>query len=374
MNSDRLMLPSLQIRSYRGIRDLVIPELAQVNLFVGKNNVGKTSLLEAVRLHAAKNPRVTFTSLVRERSSFRPPVTNGSRRGDLSSEEVRSAVRAVEQLFFGGFDGSPAAPILIGPAGLESDVLQIDLPWLQSVQPDLWSTTDETNPDELFFGPESPLIRIERFGRSSVLPLEWFLRRYGVAVGPESRADTTFVSANGFEAFRIGYLWDYVAEAGYGEEVEEALRTVIPDLDRVYLLGEAEAGGRSVFLARHGIARPIPLRSMGDGLNRVFGLTLALVRSAGGIVLVDEIENGLHYSIQEDVWRAVIKLAAHLNVQLFATTHSWDTITAFARAVRDVDRVQGRMHRLEVGHEELAAVEFSEEDLALVTRQRIEVR
>jgi len=112
---------------------------------------------------------------------------------------------------------------------------------------------------------------------------------------------------------------------------------------------------------------------MGDGLNRIFGLTLALVRSAGGVVLVDEIENGLHYSIQEDVWRAILRLSAQLDVQLFATTHSWDTITAFARAVRDVD-VQGGMHRLEAGQEELTAVEFSEDDLALITRQRIEVR
>ena len=52
---------------------------------------------------------------------------------------------------------------------------------------------------------------------------------------------------------------------------------------------------------------------------RMLGLALALANAKGGVLLVDEIDTGLHYSIMGDMWRMVGKLAATLDVQVFAT-------------------------------------------------------
>ena len=78
-----------------------------------------------------------------------------------------------------------------------------------------------------------------------------------------------------------------------------------------------------------------PLKSMGDGLSRVLQMTLALVSAKDGILLVDEFENGLHWTVQPKLWQLVFRLAKRLNVQVFATTHSQDCVKAFSSVWQD---------------------------------------
>ena len=65
---------------------------------------------------------------------------------------------------------------------------------------------------------------------------------------------------------------------------------------------------------------------MGDGINRILTIILAMVNCENGYLLIDEFENGLHYSVQEKLWEIIFYLAKRLNIQVFATTHSNDTI------------------------------------------------
>ena len=74
---------------------------------------------------------------------------------------------------------------------------------------------------------------------------------------------------------------------------------------------------------------PLPLRSMGDGINRILTIILAMVNCENGYLLIDEFENGLHYSVQEKLWEIIFYLAERLNIQVFATTHSNDAIEVF---------------------------------------------
>ncbi len=96
-----------------------------------------------------------------------------------------------------------------------------------------------------------------------------------------------------------------------------------------------------------------------------------------GILLIDEIESGLHYSVQPDLWRLVFEVARRLNVQVFATTHSWDCIEAFQEAIQQDSEGDGLLISLrakadEPGH--VVAVLFDESELAIVTREQIKVR
>lgn len=336
-----------------------------VNLFVGRNNVGKTSLLEAFRLYASHTPLSVLFELVQERGDYRPAAFSRARgEKPLVEEEVEALTRAVEGLFFGSYAGRSIDPIRIGPVS-NKDPLILTLP-------SMLSGSSAGGYHDVFVGPETPLIEIERGGNRSAVALELFMRRVPIA-RLESRA-VTFVPAGGFEPFRLNRIWDRVASRGAAVEVEEALRTIIPDLERVYLLGET-TGRRSVAVQLKATPRPVPIRSMGDGANRVFGIALALVQARGGMVLIDEVENGLHYSIQEEVWRAILSLARELRVQVLATTHSWDCIRAFAAAANDDTVIEGKLHRLEQrGDGTLRVVGISEEDLAIVARQKIEVR
>ena len=94
----------------------------------------------------------------------------------------------------------------------------------------------------------------------------------------------------------------------------------------------------------------------------MFGVALALTNSRGGILVIDEAENGLHYAVETAYWRMVLRAAHEGNVQVLATTHSWDCVKGFARGLESED-IDGALVRLERDEEGIRAVEYSEEEL-----------
>ena len=114
---------------------------------------------------------------------------------------------------------------------------------------------------------------------------------------------------------------------------------------------------------------------MGDGMYRFLLLSLTIVTAENGVLLVDEIETGLHYEAQTDMWRLILETAKELNVQVFATTHSWDCIAAFQEALSQVeDKSIGKLFRLDNKYGNIRAVEYNAEDLDIAVRNSIEVR
>src|SRR5207245_4072449 len=79
----------------------------------------------------------------------------------------------------------------------------------------------------------------------------------------------------------------------------------------------------------------LPLHSLGNGMWRILGIALALMNAKEGILLIDEFENGLYYSVQPDLWRFIFRLARSLDVQVFAATHSWDCLKGFQEAAQE---------------------------------------
>jgi AAA15 family ATPase/GTPase len=98
-----------------------------------------------------------------------------------------------------------------------------------------------------------------------------------------------------------------------------------------------------------------------------------LVNTKDGLLLIDEFENGMHHTVQLDVWRGIFRLSKLLNVQVFATSHSWDSIETFQQAAAE-DPEEGVLVRLTRKGEAVIPTLFLEKDLAVVTRERIEVR
>jgi AAA domain, putative AbiEii toxin, Type IV TA system/Protein of unknown function (DUF2813) len=362
-----LPLRSLEIEGYRGIRYLRLAVLERVNLFVGLNNAGKTSLLEAVQLYTSPAPRIVLRSILRERSGFRPRFSS-TKQGELTADDMTAAVNSVRSLFYGTFDGKIGSPIRIGPA--DGDALTISLPWAASA---VAGTADAARDLELFLEPESPLIQLERASQTAVISLDWFLRRFGVMLTGMSK-QASFIPAAGFDSNRLSEMWDQAASAGHAPDVEDVLRSVVPNLERIHLLGEPGGGGRSIAIQLRGTGRPMPLTSMGDGTNRVFGLALACARARGGVLLVDEVENGLHHSVQAEVWESIFSLAERLDVQVFATTHSWEAVVAFQEAANR-SPAKGMLYRLEPEEDgKIYAERYTDEDVAVAAEQQVEVR
>lgn len=113
---------------------------------------------------------------------------------------------------------------------------------------------------------------------------------------------------------------------------------------------------------------------MGDGINRILNLTLALVNSDGGFLLIDECENGLHHSVQDKLWEIIFEIAEKLDIQVFATTHSNDSINSFAKVLENAPKLDGALFRLERKEESVIANPFSKEEITVAANQGINLR
>jgi hypothetical protein len=361
------LLPSLYVRNFRTFRELRISRLGRVNLLAGRNNVGKTTVLEAIGAWSdGEDPLDGLTDLLRNRGELRPNVFE---------EDVERpwATWNFLQLFHGGDD---ASPMEIGPSESAPSLLNVRRAWIQTVE------TEENNQIvrrlEILDAPTSdsadnvPVATLvaTRGGRTVPLFRLSSRRSGGLSAGATAPGET--IHADRIEEDSLADIWDQVLLLEDEEAVLSAVRLISPGLQKVFFVkGLGEKRTARVRIA--GLTTPAPLSSMGSGLTRFLHIASALVSVPRGYLLIDEFENGLHYQTQEPLWRMVMETAERLDVQVFATTHSWDCIAAFqaaaARSCPDACLV-----RLAERDGEHRATVYAGEDLAMLTAQRVEVR
>jgi ABC-type ATPase involved in cell division len=373
MKVGKLVLDSLHIQGFRAFRDLKVEKLGRVNLIVGKNNVGKSSLLEALHLYANRGgPTIVWEILSAhgEGSIYRFQTK--------SPKDFGLILSSLRYLFYGRNDIKPKpqpVQIQIGPVGTPDEVMSLSISYLV---PKTNNQSSEVAQQALFEEDDTkrliPRLRV-RLGEqiSAIYHLD-------PRFAPTTRDDflqpinSIFITSDGLTKRVIGELWDNISLTARETEVLDALRIIAPGVEGMNIVGDFEGGRERIAIVKvAGESEPIPIRSLGDGMQRMLGIALALVNAENGILLIDEIENGLHYSIQTDLWRLIFQLAHRLNVQVFATSHSWDCIESFQRAAQE-DEQEGILIRLESKKGEIAATVFDENKLAIATQEQIEVR
>ena len=145
---------------------------------------------------------------------------------------------------------------------------------------------------------------------------------------------------------QLGPLWDEVIYQGLEDYALDALRIIEPNVSAIFMVGDEDTGwSRRVIVRMENLDVPVTLGSLGDGISRVAVIIFALINARGGLLLVDEFENGLHHTVQLDAWRMIFSLAEKLDVQVFATSHSLETVAAFQQASAEVAE-EGRLIRL----------------------------
>ena len=356
------MLNSLRVTNFRAFKDLHIHRLGKVNLIVGRNNVGKTSLLEAVHLYSSGDILDSVIRLLRRRQEY--------------SLEKGGRIVLFSNLFHQ--DAETPTRIEIGETNSENQLV---------IRP-MWRWTEEVDVDEgsqlqrQFSATPPEGIEIEvtevitaKRGAETMQSISVEAERYPGTLSRKYRnSNSLFLPSSGFQDDSIdtGDLWDRVVLTDKESSVLDALRVIEPDLERIAMVHRKRAEGITmVKLVKN---KNMPLRSLGDGMNKLFELALGLVNAGEfGVFLVDEIDSGLHFSTLVDVWRLVFHTAASLQVQVFATTHSWDCIEAFQEAANEHPD-DGLLIRLEQSGKDIGAELFSEQDLTIITRESIEVR
>ena len=109
-------------------------------------------------------------------------------------------------------------------------------------------------------------------------------------------------------------------------------------------------------------------------MRRLLALSLSLVRTDGGFLLIDEIDTGLHVSVMEEMWKLVVSTAQRSNVQVFATTHSYDCIRGLADFVESSPSLASEISVQKIENTLAEAVNLDAEQVRIVVWQDLEVR
>ncbi len=320
------MLSSIEIKNFRCFDSLKASGFERLNLISGKNNIGKTALLEAIFLNSAPRPDTIF--LLRQ----------VRREHDRFSQALPE--RTWSNFFF---QQNKDYPVLIEVTFEKGDSKRLEVCVDESVKDFFGDTYQKGSEQE----EEDKLISLLSGEGSvvSVLHLKTIIDRGDVfetliianAKGLIARdikvSDTKSVSFIPSSFLRISnrYLVEEFDKARLKErddEVLNAFKAIDPSIEKVesFSIGEP-----NIYLTRVGENR-LPLALFGDAMNRVADIILKIVNNENSILLIDEVENGIHHTNQVHFWTFLYKLAHELNVQIFATTHSLEMTKAFIQA------------------------------------------
>ena len=373
------MLSSFEITNFRLFQHLEIRTLSRVNLVVGKNNAGKSTFLEAVELYASNASANLLLDLVEARQE--------AWFSEAQPHFQHFLDNPVRHLFFGHHLPK------IGETGISlgevssNDKLHITTAAYQDQSDDQGNirTTRVSNShiDEEISDLEFFLVAEEGERTRRLFRLNQDLgdgrrnRIYGRHQSEVKKYTWQIVSTDNMPNRKLAALWDLTSLTNLESEIISALGLIdhrVSGIAFVEDISQGRSGENRVPLVKiSGINEPLPLKSMGDGITRLFHIIVALVNAQNGLLLIDEFENGLHWSIQPKVWDLVFQLSERLNVQVFATTHSRDCIKGFDSTWNNYPEL-GAFFRLDVKDDLIRATEYTSETLTDAIDMDVEVR
>ena len=369
------MLQTLAMRGFRGFESYSLASLARVNLVVGRNNSGKTSVLEAIELLVSGgHPGVFYDS--------------GRRRGEMGASyarRVRERRTDVSHVFFGHIFALGTQFDLSSDGGgytLSVRVRSLDEDGEDSEYWDRrrkqWQQRGLFDQDEEAVPVLGLSIDVGMPGRQVVLPVmddgtvlfEPYPRSMrNVAYG----TPVHFLTLDSFDPASLGGMWDTVLAEGREEEIVDDMRLLEPDLDSIHFLTSGRLGGGILVGLGNG-GRRLPIGTYGDGMRRLLALRLSFVGAANGFLLIDEIDTGLHWTVMEDMWRFVVEVARKSNVQIFATTHSYDCIRGLGALIQSRPDMTDQVSIQKVDRSLKQAVCLRGDQIKVAVEQDIEVR
>ena len=350
------MLERLHIRNYRVFNELEIDKLSRINLIAGKNNSGKTSLLEAIfLLSGAGNPRLALTVM-----TF---------RGIDSAAGTPQTIReTLWKPLFSALDMDKTVEISGHHTSTGQLALKIMLDKPHTTKLSL-NETVETHLAELADTRQLTFSFISRLtgevkGRTQVAGQSLQIETPNVEVPFSSRFISSRAGNPNEDAVHLGVL----RKQKQGHLLLEALRVIEP---RLQSIEDNSASGTPMIWGDIGLPELIPLSVMGEGMTRIARLVLAISAAPDGVVLIDEIENGLHHSVLPKVWKVVDTAAKQFKTQVFSTTHSFECVEAAHEAL---GAGGFRLHRLEVSGTENRCVTYKPETISATLKHDLEFR
>ena len=366
------MITELDISNFRHIERLTVAPLGRVTLIGGRNGAGKTALLEALWLFTGANrpglalavdkfrgvsepPEPNFSASVFRNFDARQPIVistkwtpNGARRS-LKIEVDTNALVTVRSDLSGisGLTETTGGSRIIGVYTDENGEEYTSQAWpvVQTLDPPL--------PVPVSGQLAAAGIREEQARIPDKIGARLMAAR--------EREPTEAISA------RFGKL----QLAGKEKRVTDLLRHLEPSLNSLAVI---PTGGPPVVHAYIGDNLPIPVNLVGEGFARMLELAVGVADANGGLLLVDEIENGLHYSTHQGIFSTLFDLAEEFDTQVIATTHSRECAMAARKALDEKGDGGFAYYRLDRRDGKLSVAHFDAEKMDAARDFGMEIR
>jgi hypothetical protein len=321
------MIESLEIKNFRCFEKLHLKGLGTVNIVVGANGSGKTSLLESIFLGVGGTPEIV-TRLRGWRGLGQLIALTGT----------RSSYDAIWNDIFFNFDQQRT--IEINAVGYPENSRKLKV----------WYNPGDT--------AVIPLSNEEKVGTgagratdsSAIIPITF---EWTEATNKPREFKPAFtltgLSMGGapIPALAAFFSSSYVATANPSESAgqfselskrneEGPIRELIKELFPITTLSlEASVGGMSIlYCGVPWLPVKIPLGLLSSGILKLVSILLGIATFPKGVIIVDEIENELYYQIMPKVWESLLVFCKKFDVQLFASTHSYECLKAALQAVQ----------------------------------------
>lgn len=326
---------SLHVERFRRLRDFRLDDLGPVNLLVGKNNSGKTSVLEALSVLSHPLSAFTWIDTARERElkSSRTPVL-----------ETVNWLFPHDQPRTNGFEG------VVALRGVKKDggaIWQTRATYKEYRRTELTAsassttrTEAEASDDESEYVAQLDVVAelILQGGQRISGGLESFKfsgSAYSAATNESARFNACQLVTPVSHRTNLSLLHalSRIIREDRKQEIVSLLKLLAPDVEDIEILSP-EGRGIAVEVKHRGVGF-IPLAMEGDGMRRTLAIAAATTLARSGVLLVDEVETALHPEALTEVFGLLVKICAAANVQLFVTTHSLEAVDAMLSSVEN---------------------------------------
>lgn len=328
-----IFLKNFSINQFRGIHGLNVKGLGDINLIVGDNNSGKTSVLEAIMLLRSTSAFSNILNVVRLRDNgFFSPFRLSVFENFLYMFNPESDEKNIE---VEGLIGDTSVGIKV--SGTIENVL-IDMSELRDRHKNAHAMQgssviyDEAEVAE-FQGTISS--KIDDDVSNEEIRFNEYTRLTGMRASKPESIEIVYVSPTDHTNGNV--FSKVVKNDDYKDIVLHVIKIFDDDIEDILYI-KNEQTSRPIECLKHKKLGIMPLATYGDGIKKVLLLANSIASAAGGILLVDEIETAIHARHYDDIFKFVIKACKQFHIQLFATTHSIEAVDGFLATQCDADK------------------------------------
>jgi predicted ATPase len=363
------MFTSIEFHNLRCFEDFRLDNLTPLTLISGRNNVGKTTILEGIFLLLAYRKADVFLHINNFRGiEFRVPTQQGL--------PVGLVPRYLWETLFSNMDMEQELSISMTDKQLQIRTLRLAKDEQFSL-----TTFAEQNKTQSLLQPnfEGYAVKIlYTYGSSPTETGSCLPTTTGVALKfdcPPNLSISKFCCYIGPNAHPSQYsVAEWLGEIELGNKKEQLIKNLRLLFDKIEDIFTVQQNGIINIFSRLQNGQSLPIRAMGDGINKLLHYLSVIIANPGGIFLLDEIETGFHYSFYPKLWELISSVAQETNSQIVATTHSYECISAAAEGSAKID--SSLLTYVRLGKEEDAIIPyaFAGDDLAYALEREMEVR